>query len=351
VKWRVEVDDTLDEEGEDVAPIKEGFQMSRMFALGDYVLHPTRGLGKVVSADSSVVRVYFRDVDEPAPEDRVKQFNDKGSQMLTGIEPLGDVVLDNLPPWKDGKFQRFKTDLTIDAAKRDFLRRFPGGIDDPEFRRAEIDYKRSAHQRYKTLFEPFVRGWVAQGNNVAIAAALDQVYGDPRAPKIGADTRLNLLYQKVEEPAYFDALRGGGDFTTQYAKAALDFIEQDGTEQFDRYVRALEQLPTREGGAQIDLWTTLTWLPFVAVPDQHVLIKPTIIQSFASALAFEPNYKSQLNHLTYRSVQNLAESMRETLRSSEVNLRGRELDMIDVQSFMWVVARYQGGEGTKPLPE
>lgn len=330
--------------------IRKPRDMSHMLGIGAYVRHPSWGPGKVVSADSSLIRVYFRDVDEPFPEKRVKTFDQKGLPMLTVIEPFADAALDNLPPWKDGKFVRYKTDLTIGAAKRDFLRRFSDGIDDAEFRREEIDYKRSAHARYMTLFSPHARGWIAENDHEAIASALDAVYGDPRAPKIGPDSRLNVLYQKVEEPAYFDALRGGGEYTVRYAEAALDFIERDGTEQFDRYVRALEHLPTREGGARIDLWTTLTWLPFIAAPDQHCLIKPTIIQSFASALAFEPNYKSQLNHLTYRSVQAMTDGMRETLRSSEVNLQGRELDMIDVQSFMWVVARYNGADGSAPLP-
>lgn len=318
--------------------------MSQMPRIGSYVHHPSLGAGKVVSEDASQVRIYFRDVDDSNPEKRVKVFDARGLPKLTVVESFEDPVLDNLPPWIDGKFQRYKTDLTIGASKREFLRRFPDGIDDAAFQRAEIDYKRSAHERYTTLFGPYARDWVADRNHEAIATALDQVYGDPKVSKIGADTRLNLLYQRVEEPAYFDALRNGGESTVRYAEAALDFIEDGGTTEFERYVSALERLPTREGGARIDLWTTLTWLPFIAAPDRHCLIKPTIIQSFASALPFECHYRSKLNHLTYRSTQEMTECLRETLRSSEVNLNGRELDMIDVQSFMWVVARYTGAD-------
>lgn len=322
-----------------------------MPGLGAYVRHSSLGVGKVVSKDGDQIRIYFRDVDESLPEKRVRIFDLRGLPMLTVVDPFGDATLDNLPPWIEGKFHRYKTDLTIGSSKRAFLQKFPTGIDDAGFQREEVDYKRSAHERYITLFLPFARGWIAESNHEAISAALDRVYGDPQASRIGAHSRLNLLFQRVEEPAYFDALRSGREYTVRYAEAALEFIESGGEEQFHRYVSALEHLPTREGGARIDLWTTLTWLPFIAAPDRHCLIKPTIIQSFASALPFEINYKSQLNHLTYRSVQGMTESMRETLRSSEVNLHGRELDMIDVQSFMWVVARYNSADASAELPE
>lgn len=71
-----------------------------------------------------------------------------------------------------------------------------------------------------------------------------------------------------------------------------------------------------------------------------MFVKPTIIQAFASASAREINYRPEPNALTYTAIMQFATEFCRTLEVSEVNLSGRPLDLIDTQSFMWVVERY-----------
>ena len=155
-----------------------------------------------------------------------------------------------------------------------------------------------------------------------------------------SDERLDLLYAPVEEPAYFEALERGGEDTIHYVRALLEFLDADTQPNFDRFVATLLRLPTRPRGANLDHWTTLSWLPFIASPYDQIFVKPTTTQTFASILPFDVRYRPELNYETYRRSVLMAKDLRNRLQSSGLNVSGRQLDMIDVQSFMWVVMRY-----------
>ncbi len=311
---------------------------------GDIADHATLGRGKIVSVDADSVHVYFRDNQDPDPDNRVKRFRRLGIESyLAPVSGTSDDVLDNLPPWTDGRFKRAKSTITFDDAKAIFRSHFQAGLGDTSFLDRELGYKRSAHSRFLE-HEPMLKMAIADRNAGAIAAALDAIYGDSKAPKDTSESRLNLLYPKVEEPAYFDALRNGGDATVRYAGAALDFIANVEAATFDRFAKALEAIPIRSGGATIVHWTTLTWLPFIASPDRHFFVKPTVSMQFASRIAFDVRYRSDLNFVTYAKCVAMAERTRKLLETSELNFGKRPLDLIDVQSFMWVVERYSGND-------
>lgn len=308
-------------------------------AVGDLVEHPALGLGKVIYVDGSVARVYFKDKREPQPELRTSEFR-LPSPYLIPCPDRQDPILDALPPWTDGRFVRYETTLDIDTAKARFMQQFRKGFDDPDYFRRERAYKESAHGRYASKFAPFASQWLKTRDVSAIVTALQAVYGDSAAPKGNADERLNLLYPRVEEPAYFEALEKGGDQLFRYVEGVVAFLERSTPETFDAFVAGLLGLPTRSGGASLEHWTTLTWLPFIARPDEHILVKPTITKTFASILPFEIRYRAELNYETYRLSAMMAKQLCNQLQHSELNLSGRRLDMIDVQSFMWVVMRY-----------
>lgn len=313
--------------------------MVERVAIGDLVEHSRAGLGKVVSVSGSYVRVFFKGRRDIAPEWRVMELR-LPCEFLSPVQRHADAELDNLPPWKGGKFERFPTPLTFESAKLAFAKQFVQGFADPGYVRQERAYKNSAHRRFMQSFAPQAQQWIRNGDAAALSAGLNAVYGDPKADKGGSDERLNLMYQRVEEPAYFDALRGGGDATCRFVDATLQFLETDSEKHFDDYVKSLLALPTRTDGASLEHWTTVTWLPFIARPDHHILIKPTITRTFASVLPFKIHYRSEINYPTYASCVAMAQQMRERLQHSELNLSGRPLNMLDVQSFMWVVMRY-----------
>lgn len=310
--------------------------MSRTLAIGDHIEHATLGRGKIVHVDETIAHVYFRDDGHPIPEKRVRQFRPVAWPLLAPTAPLPDPILDGLPPWNGSKFERPKTDLTIADAKRTFLRLFDRGIDDPAYLANELAYKRAAHQRFVKLFAPNVDAWIAANDATAIAEGIDVVWGR----HVPSKERLNLLYHMGEAPAYFDALRSGGELTVRYAQAAIDVIKGGGLDALDRLIKALEAFPTPDGGTDIAKWPTLTWLPFIAAPDRFIVVRPTIIQAFASAYPRDLRFEPKLDVGTYIRVGIFIDEFRRVLQASEVNLAGRKLDNMDVQSFMWTVARY-----------
>ena len=66
-------------------------------------------------------------------------------------------------------------------------------------------------------------------------------------------------------------------------------------------------------------------------PDEHIFLKPTITQHAADICAFEINYRPELNWLTYKSVLEFANYLKESIKKEKPR------DMIDIQSFMWCI--------------
>lgn len=315
--------------------------MHRDWQAGDYVDHPAFGLGKILNADASRLRIYFKNADEPDPDKRVRTFA-VPSQFLLPTSATSDVELDNLPPWKDDRFDRRQTAHSWEKAKTAFARRFPQGLSDPKFIAEETLYKRSAHARFSEI-RTQLESAIADTDGLIVASLIEEIYGSTKAPRDSADARLNVLFQQVEEPAYFSALRAGGDATVEYAIAALAFIDTPTAESFIRYAQGLAALPPRRDGKTVDSWTAATWFPFIANPLKHFLIKPTIVQAFESLLPFDIRYRAELNFDTYARTVEMSRRIRQMLEDSELNLGYRALDAIDVQSFMWVVERYAEG--------
>ena len=306
---------------------------------GDFVQHATFGLGKVVCRISDEIDVYFPDSNDAHPGKRVRRFRLPTEFLIATVER--SVDLDNLPLWRDGKFFGSPANLTLTGARDVFLRHFPNGLDDTRFLSQETSYKRSAHTRWIAAREQLETDTAAE-NVVQLVDVIETIYGDRQRTE-DAQARLNFMYQRVDEPAFFDALKKGGPATVEYARAVVSFIDQPAETTFSRLATSLGKLTSR-AGKSLDGWTTLTWLPFVADPRRHFLIKPTIVQRFASSIPFDIRYRSDLNFETYSSCVAMAQRLGRWLASCDLNRSRRQLDLIDVQSFMWVVEHYLPGD-------
>lgn len=315
--------------------------MEGMWKPGSLVRHATLGLGKIIHGDGAGVHVYFPEKDGLTAKDRVARFRDP-STYLTPAPSISHPELDNLPPWDGSAFRVATNSVDVTQAIERFLHLFPGGIDDPKFLQHEIAYKRAAHRRWIDGLASRVSELAQSKDGDLAAGGIDAVYGSSR-PGPGEEPRLNLLYQRIEEQAYFEALGKGQVATTEYLSAASTFVLDPNEANFEALASALRSLPTRSGGTRLDMWTTITWLPFIADPLRHIIIKPTIMQSFAAAIPFEIHYRSELNFRTYRSCVEMARLLGDKLEKSAINLGGRRFDMIDIQSFMWVVERWESG--------
>ena len=88
----------------------------------------------------------------------------------------------------------------------------------------------------------------------------------------------------------------------------------------------------------------MTYLPFLWRPNEHVFLKPTMIQDFAERVGhrFASVYRPDLDIEVYDTLLDLAEETRAKLADMAPR------DMIDIQSFMWTVVKYE--EKDKPAP-
>ncbi|MBA2744035.1 MAG: hypothetical protein H0U43_06975 [Chthoniobacterales bacterium] len=77
-------------------------------------------------------------------------------------------------------------------------------------------------------------------------------------------------------------------------------------------------------------WPLVTVFGFIAQPEQHFFLKPTVTRRAAQAYGFDFQYQSKPTWETYSNLIEFAETVRRDVR----DLRPR--DMIDIQSFLWV---------------
>ena len=136
--------------------------------------------------------VYFRDFLSTVPEDKVKRFAADGG-FLVAAPHQSDPDLDRLPPFVDGKFERAKTSLSLEAARKRFLAQFPLGFSDSGYWKMERKYKWAAHERYQKHLEGNADGWIRDGLADRLRTALLEVYwptGDDEHP-------LNLMKSAV----------------------------------------------------------------------------------------------------------------------------------------------------------
>jgi hypothetical protein len=112
-----------------------------------------------------------------------------------------------------------------------------------------------------------------------------------------------------------------GLFDFLYGRAALE-------RRFERWVEVVAGLPRKQ--TRVLTWPLVTVFGFIAQPETHIFMKPTVTRAAAEEYGFPLRYSSRPSWETYASLLELAATVRRDLK----DLRPR--DMIDVQSFLWV---------------
>jgi hypothetical protein len=206
-----------------------------------------------------------------------------------------------------------------ERCRRHFLRYFPGGFNDETYIDWERDYKQEAHERWGEQLAPReFRRLLEAGKHQEIAA---------RAVRIESATNLLFSFEKM---ALRDAVKSrvGAE---RFATGLYDYVHGKGAlrTRFDRWVQAVEGLPRRQ--TRVLTWPLVTVFGFIARPDEHIFLKPRVTQAAAEAYGYEFAYESRPAWDTYQSLLDFAERVRTDVR----DLRPR--DMIDLQSFIWVL--------------
>lgn len=281
-------------------------------AKDDKVKHkgqPDWGIGRImdVSGDGKA-RIFFINAGE-------KLLNLKYAEMekLSGIE-AAHPILDNSSFIELAKGKKHKG---LPDARLDFLSVFPDGFADEEYLQHERTYKIEAHRLFHELLsEAEFRRFISENNFDEIIKRSLQVVN-----------KTNLIFPN-EKMALKDGLKEAGNCML-FAEALFQLLYGTGDlkEKFETFARCLETI----GAAK---WTTMTYFLFIAFPQQHMFLKPTVSQNAANLCKAELNYRPELNWLTYCCLLEFADYLKGEL----VKMGMAPQDMIDVQSFMWCIA-------------
>ncbi len=205
------------------------------------------------------------------------------------------------------------------AARRKFLRFFPGGFYDQKYIDWERGYKWAAHQAWEHTQNQEEYRRLLRGHEFKEIADL----------AVAIEGRTHLLYS-FEKMSLRDAVRTL-PAARAFSSGLYDFLYHPGAPdaKFERWCNVIDSLPRKQ--SRVLTWPIITIFGFVALPRQHIYLKPKVTRAAALAYRFDFEYHSRPTWRTYASLLDFAHTIRQDL----VDLRPR--DMIDIQSFIWVL--------------
>lgn len=217
----------------------------------------------------------------------------------------------------------FKNTRSLTPAARrcreKFLRFFPGGFRDETYLDWERDYKWEAHERFcAVLRRSALRSLLDAGDYLAVARHA-----------VSIEARTNLLFS-FEKMALRDAVKSR-EGARAFAEGLYEWLHGRGTDRqrFETWVETVAELPRRR--TRVLTWPIVTIFGMIAAPERHIFLKPMVTRIAAREYGCDFHYASRPNWDTYVSLLEFAEQIRE----SQADLGPR--DMIDLQSFIWVL--------------
>ena len=292
---------------------------------GTRVKHVTRtdwGLGEVLNdAQNGRVWVYFEDVG-------VKEFDLSAARftIVDGDESSSDYLTGLVLHWKKqgatttSSKNPSSSKTTFKGAIAKFLGYFPDGFYDQSFDEREREYKVTAHKLLRT----------ALGKEALTDLLEKKDFGEicNRVKTVANKTNLICPYEKI----WLSNGLSTQDAQQSFARSlnALLHGSSSPKERFECFANTLYEINAAK-------WPVATYFGFVYDPESQVFLKPEATKGAAEAIGLEISYRPEVNWLTYRSVLDLANAVKEKLMK-ENNGALVPRDMIDVQSFIWVAS-------------
>lgn len=230
----------------------------------------------------------------------VKIYAEPGETSDDVWERLRSEALKSHPSW-----------VGYEGARNRFIRFFPNGFKDEKYLDQERNYKWAAKRLLDEL--------------IPLETALE---GKDLAEKALRVFQKTNLLSHFETMRVRDALRS--EHGNGFVHGAAEFVLHDKASGLQTMANALKPYDAAK-------WTVVTYLPFLWRPDEHIFLKPEVTKFFADQVGheFTWRYKTALNIDVYESLQDLA--VKTKLQISGIHPQ----DGIDVQSFIWVVGRYE----------
>jgi hypothetical protein len=201
------------------------------------------------------------------------------------------------------------------ACRAKFLRFFPDGFKDPKYFEWERDYKSKAHGGWaEKLGRESFRDLLVRGRYLEVAETA-----------IGIESRTNLLFS-FEKMAIRDAVKSISG-ACGFSVGLYEFLY--GKVGFDAWCANLGGLPRKK--TRVLSWPIATVFPFLANPQDHIFLKPNVTRTAARMYEFPFEYRSQPSAQVYENLLRFANVVRDDLQDLEPQ------DMIDIQSFIWVL--------------
>ena len=302
--------------------------MQVRFKAGERIKHATKtewGIGEVLADESGGrLKVFFEDVGAKEFDLSLAKFvrlsgGESVSDYLTALVNHHKAELKN--PVAAGRPK--PPFMSFAKAVEKFLSIFPSGFYDPLYLNgaaSERQYKVDANYLMLDLLGKKVfQGLLQQ-------CSFKEIHD--RAKRVMNKTNLISPYEKI----WFSNGIAGDANQKKFAESLFDFLYGDSEMhiRFERFAELLSEI----GAAK---WPIATYFLFITFPESQMFLKPVVTQDAANVLSQEISYKPELNWLTYSQVLALAERIRyELLKDGREILTPR--DMIDVQSFIWVIA-------------
>jgi hypothetical protein len=205
------------------------------------------------------------------------------------------------------------------VARERFTAFYPDGFHDADYVALERQYKVDAHRRWhETLRRSELARRLAAGDHEGIARDATRI-----------EARTNLLFS-FEKIALREAVSSPGG-AKAFAEGLFAWLYGRGRvpARFEHWREVVGELPRRQ--TRVLTWPVLTAFGFIARPKVHLMLKPTVTRRAAREYGFDFRYSPAPRWPTYESLLRFGATVRADLADWQPR------DMIDVQSFIWVL--------------
>jgi hypothetical protein len=200
-----------------------------------------------------------------------------------------------------------------------FLYYFKKGYTDQKYYDWERGYKQDAHELFqrelnKKNYAQLLKE--KQFEHIALTA-------------VRVESKTNLLFS-FEKMALRDAIKPA-EGAKAFATGLYDYLYGTTTlqQRFDAFTEVIAELPRVQ--TRVLTWPLQTVFGFIGNPREHIFLKPRVTKIASEKYAYDFNYRSRPNWITYKSLLEFAELVRNDTAAYKPK------DYIDLQSFIWVM--------------